>query len=100
MLCGVIAMAAATEQALTHPDQPLAPDIRVALGVGAVLFVCGTAAAMLRATGRLPAWRVLLAPAAAIAVIAGGAAPGVAMALLLAMLAALAAIEHRQPTAR
>ena len=43
MLCGVIAMAAATEAALAHPHEPFAFDLRIALGAGAVLFVCGTA---------------------------------------------------------
>jgi low temperature requirement protein LtrA len=96
MLCGVIAMAAATEEALAHPDQPLAIGVRVALGAGAVLFVCGTAAAMWRANTRRLAWRWVLAPAAATAVIAFGAMPVVAMALVLAMLVAIGAIEHRQ----
>jgi len=93
MLCGVIVMAAATEEALSHPHQPLGPSLRIALGVGAVLFVCGTAVAMWRATGSSPGWRVVLAPAAAAAVIAIGAGPWVAMALLVAMLAAVTAVE-------
>jgi low temperature requirement protein LtrA len=95
MLCGVVAMAAATEQALAQPERPLAVDLRIALGGGAVLFICGTAAAMWRATGRAPLVRALLVPAAA-GVIAVGALPGVAMAILLAALALIAAVEHRQ----
>ena len=95
MLCGVIAMAAATEQVLAHPDEPLAVSLRLALGVGAVLFVCGTAAALWRATGRTPVWRWGLAPAAAIAVLLLGGVPWIALALILAMLAAVALIEHR-----
>jgi low temperature requirement protein LtrA len=100
MLCGVIAMAAATEEALSHPELALSADFRVALGVGAVLFVCGTAAALWRATGRAWLWRAVLAPAAAVAVAAVGAIPGVAMGILLAMLVVIAAIEHRHPQAR
>jgi low temperature requirement protein LtrA len=100
MLCGVIAMAAATEEALAHPELPLATDLRMALGGGAVLFICGTAAAMWRATGRASVWRAVLAPAAAVGVVAGGAIPGVAMGILLAMLAVIAAIEHGQTYAR
>ena len=64
MLCGVIAMAAATEEALAHPDEALATSGRVFLAAGATLFVCGTAAATWRATGRTHLWRWLLAPAA------------------------------------
>jgi hypothetical protein len=97
MLCGVIAMAAGTEQALAHPELPLAADVRMALGGGAILFVCGTAVAVWRATGRALVWRAVLVPAAAVAVFAVGAAPAVALGILLAPLVAIAAIEHRQP---
>jgi low temperature requirement protein LtrA len=96
MLCGVIAMAAATEEALAHPEQALDISVRLALGAGAVLFVCGTAAATWRASSRALASRGVLAPAAAVAVVAFGPAPPVAMALLLAMLVAVGAIEHRR----
>jgi uncharacterized membrane protein HdeD (DUF308 family) len=88
-------MAAATEQALAHPDAPLAADVRAALGVGALLFIGGTALAMWRASGRLPLWRVLLSFVAAVAVYAAGFQPSVAMAILLVLLAIIAVIEHR-----
>jgi low temperature requirement protein LtrA len=94
MLCGVIAMAAATAEALTHPDRPLDANVRLALGGGAVLFIWGTAAAMWRATGRASVWRAVLVPAAAVAVVVVGAIPAVPMGILLALLVALAAIEH------
>jgi low temperature requirement protein LtrA len=97
MLCGVIAMAAATEEALAHPDRGLAGDLRLALGLGAVLFVCGTAAAVWRAAGRLPIWRIVLIPAAALAVFIAGTVPAVALGLLLTALVAVAIIESRQP---
>lgn len=93
MLCGVIAMAAATEAALTHPESPLAIDLRIALGGGAVLFICGTAAALWRATGRVSVWRSVLAPAGAAAVVAAGTIPAVAMAILFATLVVIALIE-------
>jgi low temperature requirement protein LtrA len=95
MLCGVIAMAAATEQALAHPDEPLAVATRLALGGGAALFVCGTAAALWRATGRPSGSRWILAPTAAIAVLVFGAVPWVAMLVVLTMLVAVGIIEHR-----
>ena len=97
MLCGVIAMAAATEEALAHPDRPLATGARIALGGGATLFVCGTAAALWRATGRAPMWRAVLVPAGALTIIAAGAVPAIAMGTLLAVLVAVAAIEYRRP---
>jgi low temperature requirement protein LtrA len=95
MLCGVIAMAAAMEEALAHPDGPLVLNLRVALGGGAMLFVCGTAAAMWRASGRTLPWRWGLAPAAMAGVVALGAVPWIAMTILLAMLVAVSVIEHR-----
>ena len=100
MLYGVIAMAAATEAALAHPELPLAIDMRIALGGGALLFICGTEAAVWRATGRAVVWRAVLAVVAATAVIAVGAIPGVAMGMLFAMLVVIAAIQHRQPQPR
>jgi low temperature requirement protein LtrA len=95
MLCGIVGMAAATEQALAHPDAPLAADVRAALGVGALLFIGGTALAMWRASGRLPVWRVVLSIVAAVAVFTAGFQPSVAMAILLVSLAIIAIIEHR-----
>jgi low temperature requirement protein LtrA len=95
MLCGVIGMAAATEEALAHSDRALLLNLRVALGGGALLFVCGTAAATWRATGRILPWRWGLALIATAGVFVFGAVPWVAMAILLAMLVAVAVIEHR-----
>jgi low temperature requirement protein LtrA len=96
MLCGVIAIAAATEAALAHPDQALAADLRLALGGGAVLFVCGTAAGMWRATGRALPWRWATAPIVTAALFAFGAVPWVAMMLLVLMLTTIAVVEHRR----
>jgi low temperature requirement protein LtrA len=96
MLCGVIAMAAGTEVALAHPEATLDVGVRVALGAGALLFVGGTAAAIWRATGRMLAWRLVIAPAAAAAVVTAGGRPWLAMTALLAMLVALAVVEAPQ----
>jgi len=95
MLCGVIAMAAVTEQALAHPDEPLALTARLALGGGAVLFVCGTAGALWRATGTATSSRWVLAPVAAFIVVVFGVLPWVAMLIVLAMLVAVGVVEHR-----
>ena len=94
MLCGVIAMSAATGDALAHPHEPLALGARVALGGGAVLFVVGGAAAIWRATGDVLVWRSVLAPVFAAVMIAVGGAPWLSMGLVLAMLIAVAAIEQ------
>jgi len=94
MLCGVIAIAAATEAALAHPAEVLAADLRAALGVGAMLFVCGTAAGMWRAIGRPLPWRWAVAPFVAIVVFALNTVPWVAMTLVLGMLVTIGAVEH------
>jgi low temperature requirement protein LtrA len=97
MLCGVIAMAGGTAEALAHPDQVLAVDVRAGLGAGAALFVCGTAAAIWRATGRFAVLRWVCGTVGAAAVIAAGSLPWVAMALLLVMLVIVSAIEEGRP---
>jgi low temperature requirement protein LtrA len=95
MLCGVIAVAAAIEAALTHPAEALAPDLRVALGGGAALFLCGTAGAIWRAADHALPWRWAIAAATATALYAFGSVPWVALALLGVALTVLAAIERR-----
>lgn len=97
MLCGVIALAVGTEEALAHPHRLLEVSVRLALGAGAVLFVCGTGLAIWRATGLVLAWRGVLPLASAAVVLAAGSVPWVAMTTLLAMLIALSIIEHKQP---
>ncbi len=98
MLCGVIALAAGMKEALAHPDVLLAVSVRVALGVGAVLFVCGTGLAVWRATGRRLVWRGALAPVSAVLVLGSGTLPWVALATLFVMLVAISLIEHQLPT--
>jgi low temperature requirement protein LtrA len=94
MLCGIIAMAAGTEQALAHPDAPLAADARAALGIGAMLFVGGTGMAVWRATGRLPMIRTVLSLGAVPVVLGLGGVPAAALGGLLALVVMVAALEH------
>jgi low temperature requirement protein LtrA len=98
MLCGVIAMAAATEAALAHPHEPFALDLRIALGAGALLFVCGTAAAVWRSSGHVLVWRCVVALVFATAAIAIVGAPWLSLSLVLAMLVGIVVIEHRART--
>jgi len=95
MLCGVIAMAVAVEEALGHAGEPLAASVRIALGVGALLFVGGTGAAVWRATGRAPVWRMVLVALAALAVFAISGPPWQALGLLLVALVAVPLAESR-----
>jgi low temperature requirement protein LtrA len=95
MLCGVIAIAAGSEAALAAPGEPLTAGARLALGVGTALFVCGTALAVVRATGRLMGWRCVLALAGATAAFIAGGAPWVTLSILVATLIAVSLVEQR-----
>jgi low temperature requirement protein LtrA len=95
MLCGVIAYAAAVEEAIRHPSVPLAPSGRLALAAGLALFVIGLAVASSRATGRLPAHRVGIALATAAAIAAGSFPAWVSLAVGIGGISALVAWESR-----
>ena len=60
MLCGVVAYAVGLEEAIAHPGDPLSTSGRLALALGLLLFVGGTALAMWRATCGRPGTRVLI----------------------------------------
>ncbi|MCZ6529410.1 MAG: low temperature requirement protein A [Chloroflexi bacterium] len=60
MLAGVIASAAAIEEAIAHPTLSLPRAGTVAFALGIILFVGGMAAALWRATGTLPLPRVIV----------------------------------------
>jgi low temperature requirement protein LtrA len=94
MLCGVIAMAAATGLALSHPDQALDLGARAALGGGAFLFLASSAVAFWRAIGTLPVWRIGAGALAVLLVLTVGSFPAVAMGILLVLLVALAVFEQ------
>ena len=66
MLCGVIAYAVGLEEALAHPVDPLPDSGRLAIALGLLLFVGGTALAIWRATCGTPVRRVLISGVAAI----------------------------------
>jgi hypothetical protein len=96
MLCGVVAIAVGTEVALAHPAEPLPAGVRLALGAGVVLFVCGTAAALWRATGKTMPARWFVAPAGAVSAFALGATPWVALLLLGAAVGVVSVVEERR----
>ncbi len=70
MLAGIIAYAAAIEQAIAHPTEPLPLAETVAFALGMILFVSGMAVAQWRATGALPLPRVILNIVTGIAIVA------------------------------
>jgi low temperature requirement protein LtrA len=97
MLLGVIAFAYATEEVVSHPDEPLSFAIRLALGLGLTLFTGGMVAAMWRATGDILWVRtiVLAITFAAILLISGGT-PFLTLLIAFVGIAAIAVLELRQ----
>jgi low temperature requirement protein LtrA len=60
MLSGVIAYAAAIEEAVAHPSSALEQPGALALGIGIALFTGGMALSLRRATGTLPSPRLII----------------------------------------
>jgi low temperature requirement protein LtrA len=96
VLCGVIAYAAALEQAIAHPGDWFALPTRIALALGVLLFVGGMAVPIRRCTGQQRRARVLLSIVTAAAIIAlSGVAPAITLTIALFGVAAVAAWEQR-----
>jgi low temperature requirement protein LtrA len=99
LICGVIAYAAAVEQAVTHPLEPLALEARVALGAGIFLFIGGMAFAMWRTTCGSPLGRTIAAAVTAIAVVAWArASPWMTLTLSLTGIVVIIALEQPRGT--
>jgi low temperature requirement protein LtrA len=95
MLCGIIAYAAAIEEALAHPAEPLPLAARVALAAGIALFVGGMALVVWRATRRLMRPRAAIISATAIVVVAlAGIPPAFTLGTAFVGVAAIAAWEQ------
>lgn len=96
MLGGVIAYAVSIEQVAAHSAEPLALNARVALALGLLLFVGGMAGAMWRTTcGRLWPRVLIVSLTAAVVVALGGVPATVSLAVALAGVVAIAAVEQR-----
>ncbi|MCG8468299.1 MAG: low temperature requirement protein A [Gemmatimonadetes bacterium] len=96
MALGVIALAAALEEAALHPTDPLDTANRLALAIGLVLFVGGMSVAWWRAT-RDVIWvrPILLAITATTVVLLTGVPPMATLAVAGVGIALLAVLEHR-----
>ena len=94
MLCGVIAFAVAVDESVAHPTDPLALEARIALAGSVALFLGGMATAMRRATGRWPVFRIVMALATTLVVLAAAVPPLAGMAIAFAGIALAAAVEH------
>jgi low temperature requirement protein LtrA len=97
MLCGVVAYAVALEDAVAHPGDALPAAARLALALGPLMFVGGTALAMWRATCGRPVHRVLVAGLAGLAILLLDTVPAsIALAVTLAGVTLVAALDERR----
>jgi low temperature requirement protein LtrA len=95
MVCGIIAFAAAVEEALAHPSDPLPAEARAALAVGLALFVGGMAVAIWRATGRRLVHRTILIAVTAVLVgVVSGTVPAITLGIGFAGIVLAIATEH------
>jgi low temperature requirement protein LtrA len=98
MLCGVIAYAAAIEEAIVRPDEPLHLDARLALAFGLVLFVGGMAGAVYRGSRKALRARAVLSLVTAIGVVfLGGVPPFATLTVAFVGVLAIVVVEDRQP---
>lgn len=95
MVCGIIAYAAALDEALAHPHEPLASAARAALATALVLFLGGMAVSLRRARIRWPAFRAAVALTAALLLLALPLDPVAALLLAFVATAAIALREER-----
>ncbi len=97
MLCGVIAYAVALEDAIAHPSDPLLPAARLALALGMLLFLSGSAFAMWRATYGYPLSKITIAAFTAGAVAALPTVPAAgALAMAFTSVVAVALLDERR----
>jgi low temperature requirement protein LtrA len=95
MLCGVIAYAAAIQEAVAHPNAALPAPARLALAAGLALFVGAIAIAIFRATRHLLRARLALAVATALAIVfVSGVPAATTLALAFVGLAAVCVREQ------
>ncbi|MDX1436117.1 MAG: low temperature requirement protein A [Anaerolineales bacterium] len=96
MIFGIVAFAVAVEEIIAHPDEPLAPEGRLALALGQLLFVGGMALAYWRATRIALVPRLLLVAFSTVAILfLEGVSPIVSLGIALASLLILLGIEQR-----
>jgi low temperature requirement protein LtrA len=95
MLCGVIAFAVVSEEALAHPEDPFGIEVRLTLSASLVLFFGSISVAMLRATGGLLVIRIVASVIAAVVILAlGSVEPQVSLAIALVGVGTLITVEQ------
>jgi len=94
MLCGVIAFAVAVDESVAHPADPFALETRIALAASVVLFLGGMAAALRRATGRWPVFRIVTATVTALIILVTALPPLASVGIAFSGIALTAAAEQ------
>ena len=94
LVLGIVAYAAAAEEALAHPGEHLDPVWRWSLAVGLLLFLGSMAAALIRGTGRRPTSRLVVMLATAIVVVLAPGPAALTLGIAFAGVAAIAVMEQ------
>jgi low temperature requirement protein LtrA len=95
MIMGLVAIAVAIEEAIAHPDAVIHTEVRVALGVGILMFVASMGLAIKRAGGALPIPRVVISVITAVAIVfVDGVDAYITILIGLIGLIAIGVIEH------
>ena len=95
LILGIVAYAAAVEEALAHPGEPLAPVWRWSLAVGLILYLGSMAAALLRAVNRRPVTRSGLTLLTALVVVLMPGPAALTFGIAFAGVSAIALREER-----
>ena len=95
MIMGLVAIAVAIEEAIGHPDAVIHTEVRIALGVGILMFVAGMGLAIKRAGCALPVPRVVISVITAVEIVfVDGVDAYITILIGLIGLIAIAVFEH------
>jgi low temperature requirement protein LtrA len=95
MILGLIGVVVAIEESIAHPDAVIHTEVRIALGVGILLFVGGMGFATKRAGGDLPIPRIAISAVAALAIVfVDGVDAYITLLIGVIALATIGVVEH------
>ena len=97
VLCGIVGVAAAVEEAVAHPDRDLSGPVAASFALGIGVYLLGMAAVQRRAVGAWLWHRVpIAAGAGALVALARPASAAAVLLVGVAALAATALLEERR----
>jgi low temperature requirement protein LtrA len=103
LVCGIVGFAAAVEETVLHPADPMPVPVLVALGVGVGLFITASAASLWRLGGPFLTGRMVVLAGMAMALVAVGVAsppPVVPLAVVALMVLVIVVHEAIRPPVR